>query len=504
MNFDVVIIGSGIGGLVCANILAREGMRVCVLEKNKQFGGNLQTFVRDKIIFDSGVHYVGGLDKDQNLYKVFSYLGIMDQLHLERIDPNRFDGIIIGNEDVVYPQAQGHENFIQQLLKHFPDEEQALRLYCDKIKEICRAFPLYNLHIDGTLEQKTMASSLSAQQTIASLTTNKKLQAVLAGNNILYAGEGDKTPFHVHALIINSYIESSWKFTHGGSQIAKALVKQLRLYGGEILRHQEVTSLVSDETGQLSYAQTATGEKFYAQQFISNISPVHTLQMTDNPLLKKIYRNRINSLPNTVSSFSINIVLHPQTLTYQSNNIYYHEEGHLWTANEYTAENWPLLYGIFFTASSQHPGYAESVTILSNMRYEEVLPWADTFNTTLQEAERGVDYLAFKEQKAQQLLQQVYKKLPQLQAAIKKYYTITPLTYRDYIGSTDGNMYGFAKDYENPLKTTLSSKTGISNLFLTGQYLNMHGILGATLSGVLTAITVSGNDAIIGDIRKAT
>lgn len=502
MNFDAVIIGSGIGGLVCANILAREGMRVCVLEKNKQFGGNLQTFVRDKIIFDSGVHYVGGLDKDQNLYKVFSYLGIMDQLHMERMDLNCFDGIIAGEDNTIYPQAQGHENFIQQLLPYFPDEENALRKYCDKIKESCQAFPLYNLQLDGTLEQKTMASSLSAKQTIESLTNNKKLQAVLAGNNILYAGDGEATPFHVHALIINSYIESSWKFIHGGSQIAKALVKQLRFYGGEILRHQEVKQLVS-EGDTISCAVTNTGEKFYAQQFISNISPVHTLQMTDNPLLKKIYRNRINSLPNTVSSFSINIVLEPQTLPYQSNNLYYHHEGYLWTANDYTPENWPLLYGVFFTASSQYPGYAESLTILTNMRYEEVQPWAKTFNTTLHEAERGTDYLAFKEQKAQQLLQQVYKKLPQLASAVKQYYTITPLTYRDYIGSTDGNMYGFAKDYENPLRTTLSSKTGVPNLFLTGQYLNMHGILGATLSGVLTAITVSGNDAIIGDIRNA-
>lgn len=501
MNFDVVIIGSGIGGLVCANILAREGRRVCVLEKNKQFGGNLQTFVRDKIIFDSGVHYVGGLDKGQNLYQVFHYLGIMDQLHLERIDPDCFDAITIGDDEVAYPQAQGHENFIQQLLPYFPGEEAALRSYCDKIKEVCRAFPLYNLQLDGTIEQKTMASSLSAKQTIEALTSNKKLQAVLAGNNILYTGEGETTPFHVHALIINSYIESAWKFVQGGSQIAKALVKQLRKYGGEILRHQQVTQLVS-EGETIAYALTNTGEKFYAQQFISNISPVHTLQMTDNPLLKKIYRNRINSLPNTVSSFSVNIVLHPQTLSYRSNNIYHHRDGRLWDANDYQPDEWPLLYAVFFTASSLYPGYAESVTILSNMRYEEVQPWAGTFNTTLQEADRGEDYLAFKEQKAQQLLLQVYKQLPELQAAIKKYYTITPLTYRDYIGSADGNMYGFAKDYEHPLRTTLSSKTGVPNLFLTGQYLNMHGILGATLSGVLTAITVSGNDGIIGDIRN--
>lgn len=77
-KYDVVIVGSGLGGLVSAIILAKEGKKVCVLEKNQQFGGNLQTFARDKQIFDTGIHYIGALDKGQNLYKYFSYIGIME------------------------------------------------------------------------------------------------------------------------------------------------------------------------------------------------------------------------------------------------------------------------------------------------------------------------------------------------------------------------------------------------------------------------------------------
>ena len=69
--YDIVIIGSGLGGLVSANFLAKEGYSVCVLEKNKQHGGNLQIFIRNKTIFDTGVHYIGGLDKGQTLYKIY-------------------------------------------------------------------------------------------------------------------------------------------------------------------------------------------------------------------------------------------------------------------------------------------------------------------------------------------------------------------------------------------------------------------------------------------------
>ena len=130
-EYDVVVIGSGLGGLACATILAREGYHVCVLEKNKQIGGTLQTFVRDKIIFDSGVHYVGGLDKGQNLHQLFKFLGIMDKLKIRKMDEDVFDAVVFGDDPVVYKYAQGYENFIQTLTKEFPGEEEAIRKYCD-------------------------------------------------------------------------------------------------------------------------------------------------------------------------------------------------------------------------------------------------------------------------------------------------------------------------------------------------------------------------------------
>src|SRR6188474_1170934 len=136
-EFDIVIIGSGMGGLVCANLLGMEGYKVCILEKNKQIGGSLQTYVRDRVIFDSGVHYLGGLSEGQNLYQIFKYLGIMDKLKLRKMEEGVFDKILIENDENEYVYAQGYDNFIEKLLVHFPGEEEALRAYCDKIKEIC-------------------------------------------------------------------------------------------------------------------------------------------------------------------------------------------------------------------------------------------------------------------------------------------------------------------------------------------------------------------------------
>ena len=81
--YDIVIIGSGFGGLSCGLILSMEGYKVCILEKNRQIGGSLQIFSKDKTIFDTGIHYIGGLNPGQNLHQVMKYFGIIDKLAVD-------------------------------------------------------------------------------------------------------------------------------------------------------------------------------------------------------------------------------------------------------------------------------------------------------------------------------------------------------------------------------------------------------------------------------------
>lgn len=94
MKYDVVVIGSGLGGLECAYILSRAGLRVLVLEQGRQPGGCLQSYRRRGLAYDTGFHYVGGLDEGQPLHTVFTYLGLM-QLPWQRLD-HEFDKVTIG------------------------------------------------------------------------------------------------------------------------------------------------------------------------------------------------------------------------------------------------------------------------------------------------------------------------------------------------------------------------------------------------------------------------
>ena len=501
-KFDILIIGSGMGGLVCAGILGLEGHKVCVLEKNKQIGGSLQTYVRDKVIFDSGVHYLGGLSKGQNLYQIFQYLGIMDKLKLQQQDVDVFDRILFEGDDKEYDFAQGYENFIAKLLEHFPDEEDAIRTYCNKIKEICSKFPLYNLRSTNDFKEKADILEIDAEAYINSLTGNTKLQAILAANNALYAGQADKTPFYVHALILNSYIESSWKCVDGGSQIAKLLAKKIRENGGEIIRNCEVKKIV-EENGLVSYVECQDGAKIYAKQFISNIHPVKTLEMTETPLIKNAYRNRLKGLENSTSAFTLNVVFKKDSFKYIKHNYYCCREGSVWMTANHTEDSWPLGYAIFCGASSKSEEYADGLSILSYMRFEEVAQWKDTFNTVSNVNDRGETYNEFKKRKAEILLDTVERKFPGLRDCIKSYYVATPLSYRDYIGNDDGSLYGIVKDYKNALKTFISPRTKLPNLYLTGQNLNLHGILGASMSAIVTCCAFLENDNVITKIRNA-
>ncbi len=499
-KFDVLIIGTGMGGLVCGNILSKEGYTVCMVEKNKQLGGCLQIYVRNRVIFDSGVHYIGGLEKGQNLYQIFQWLEIMDKLRLEKMDPG-FDRILVGDDKKEYPVMQGYDAFEEVMIKEFPEEATAIRKYTKTIREICDRFPLYRLRPDGDAEGKQDAMGVSAKKFIDSITNNTTLREVLAGNNMLYAGTGESTPLYIHALTVNSYIESAWRCLDGGSRIAKLLAQNISNAGGQIIRNREVKKLVI-ENGLVTGALLSDGSTIQADYFVSNTTPVNTYRMTESNLIRPVTRKRLESMQTTVSSFILNIVFKKNRFPYLKHNYYYHQPGSVWEMEQYNEKNWPLGYAIYCAPGAKNE-YAAGMTIFAYMRYDEVRPWAASFNTVSHKQDRGGSYEAFKIKKTEQLLDRVEERFPDLRNSILHSYTSTPLSFRDYIGNEDGNLYGAVKDYQNPIATLISPKTRIPNLYLTGQWLNLHGVLGTAISGLITAMALTGKNDFIEKIRNA-
>jgi len=497
-KYDVVIIGSGLGGLVSANILARNGYKVCVLEKNNQYGGNLQTFARDKTIFDTGVHYVGGLDKGQNLHQYFTYLGIMKDLNLHKLDENKYDVITFDNDTTEYYHAQGYENFASSLIKQFPEEEKAIHTYCEKIKSVCSNFALYNL--GDSLTYNFDVLSLKITDYLDSISDNELFKAVLVGSNSLYAGEL-QTPFYVHALSINSYIESSYRFVNGGSQISKLLIRKIKEFGGETYKHQEVVDFGWDNDKLIS-VKTKQGKEVKATLFISNIEPKYTIKMLGGKGMRKAFVKRIEQIESMISGFSMYITFKPNTFEYINYNHYHikNPKG-IYTAQEYTEKSWPEGYMVSMGVHKNQTKWAKNMIAMTYMKIEEVKQWENTFNTVAEKSERGKKYDTFKEEKIEIFLCELEKKFPKIRESIQTIYASTPLSYRDYIGNHGGAMYGYKKDADNTMKTFLSPKTKLKNLFLTGQSLNMHGILGVTISAVLTCSHIIGRKKLMESIH---
>lgn len=491
-RYDVAVIGSGLGGLVSGLLLAKAGKKVCIIEKNNQLGGNLQTFSRDKKILDTGVHYIGGLEEGQNLYKYFKQLDILDDLEWEKMNSNHFDKIYFDESKIYYPQAQGYQSFIDELLKYFPDEKQAIETYIQTIQEYCNAFPMYDLDFESTYQSNYLESSV--QEVLNAITPNEKLQSVWLGNSFLYALDYTTTPFYIHALTVNSYIQSSWRCIKGGSQLTKALLKQLRKYDVAIFKHQEVIGFeMQDKCIAACYTET---DCFYADEFISNINLKTTFSYLPVDLQQKPSIQRIKQLKVTPSVFSVHFILNEHHLPYFDYNIYHYD-----TYEDVRLNKW--LNPLVITTNPSKPSqkYAETITVMTYANIKDFESWKDTFNTVNQPNTRSFTYEQYKDFWVKHIIDKMEKHFPNFREAIKSYYTSTPLTYRDYIGLEDGNMYGFQKQAHQSALTQIFPRTKVNNLFLVGQNVRLHGILGVTISAFHLAKEYLGTERFL-DIIK--
>lgn len=504
-EYDFVIIGSGMGGLLTAAILAKEGFSVVVLEKNHQIGGSLQVFSRDKCIFDTGVHYLGSLDEGENLYQIFKYVDILDDLKLKRLDEDCFDEIAFADGRSI-KLGQGYDQFKKGLYADFPGEEKAIDAYCDKILEICDYFPLYNLESDEEAERSYITHpeilAIGAWDFLDTITKNEVLKNVLVGNGLLYAGDRKTTPLYMVALIMNSYLKGSYRLMKGGSQIAKALTKKIHANGGKVIKHMDVAEAIYND-GDLSAVKTKTGEIFEGKNFISNVHPKLTVKIFGEDHFRTAYKHRLSMLKNTVSSFMVYISFKENSFPYINRNIYAYTQNDTWDTVDYEMQNWPQAMFICTPSSTHDEEYAESISIMTYMRYEEVQQWEDTFNTVAKKGNRGEEYEQFKREKEERVIQQLEKFLPEIRKSIKSVYSSTPLTYKDYIGTEDGSLYGILKDFNHSLHSKINTKTKIPNLYQTGQNLVFHGILGASIGALVTSFNFVDNKELTERIKLA-
>ena len=495
MKFDVVIIGSGLGGLLCGNILSKEGYSVCIVEKNNKLGGSLQTFGRKACIFNTGLNYTESLDEGQILNQYFRYFGLIDRLKLRKLDVNGFD--IISFPDSKYPLAMGHNNFRDTLVQYFPGEKQGLSRYLETIKNICSSFPLYNLSDKPFNFFEFSTLNIGAADYIRSEISVPRLQNIIAGNNLIYAGHDKKTPLMIHALINSSFIDSAWRLVDGSHLMINILEDNITGNGGVIYKNAKAVKFKA-ESNLIKAVELEGGEEIEGKYFISNTHPEQLLSMIGELKVTSAFSFRIKNLEDTIGMFTLYLVFKKNSFPYLNYNFYHYNQDETWIAGKYDITKWPQAYVLMSTATSKSDTYAESASVLTYMQFDELEKWKNT-----KTGNRGEEYLQFKKDKSEILLRALERQFPGISSCVDAFYTSTPLTWRDYTGTRAGSAFGLLKDFNKPIESIILPRTKIPNLFLTGQNTNMHGILGVTISSVLTCGEILNLQYLIGKIRNA-
>ena len=480
-----VIIGSGLGGLSTGVILAREGYDVTILEQESQIGGCLQCFTRRGVKFETGMHFIGSAKPGQTLNRLLRFLGI-DDIALGELDTNAYDIVRLGSDEFRFPT--GEAAFVEQMCNYFPQERQAIEAYIECVQRVANASSLHTLSLENADNAISTEYQLrSINEVIESLVKDPVLRDVLVGNLPLYAAQRDKTPFSTHAFIVDFFNQSSFRVVGGSDAIGLALQRKLEQYGGCVVTNAKVTKILSDEHG-VTGVSTADERFFPADTVVSAIHPVPTLAMTDSPLIRPAFRRRMTSLPNTIGIFSVYLDFKEGTMPYLNSNYYAYRAGvSPWDCEAYTPDDWPRGYLYMHFCHDTHPRFARAGVILSYMRFEEMAPW---LGTTV--GHRGDDYERFKQQRAERLIDAVEHSFPGLRNAIQHYYTSTPLTYLDYTGTPEGSAYGIAKDISLGVSCHVPQRTKLPGLYLTGQNINSHGILGVLVGTVVTCSDLLG------------
>lgn len=502
-DWDIIVIGSGMGGMVTAAALSKLGHKVLMLEQYETLGGQTHSFSREGFSWDAGIHYLGGFGPEVSERDMLDWL-CDSPIELAPIGPV-YDTLHIGDATPLQLSRPASAQRMD-LKERFPDEAEAIDNWFDAIIDARKAMdsvgqvrsmpPVFASAVKWWRgKNRSRFLERTTAEVVNEITDNAELANVLTAQWGDFGGRPSTASFAVHATVMNSYLEAGAYYPVGGaSSIAAHLLPTITNNGGETRAGVEVTSLIMED-GVVMGVETANNEQFFAEKIVSNIGARETVDR----LLPNGHGHGHDDWVDEIRSIGPNICHYSLFLGFEGDveaagmtrsNHWLYPTGEvdvIWT--EVPDRRPPAMFVSFASLKdpAHDPGpdkkYAGEMIAWSD--WSTVERWAD-----VAAGERGDDYQAFKTKTETMLLQQFSHYFPRLAELIVFHEISTPLTTASITGHRMGSFYGLDMTPHRITTDALRMKTPIDGLYLTGQDVLTAGIPGAFWGGLLCACSI--------------
>lgn len=505
-TFDAIVIGSGIGGLTVAALLAKlHRKRVLVLEQHFTAGGFTHGFERKgKFHWDVGLHYVGDMGEGSTGKAVFDYL-TDGTLRWQKM-PDPFEKFVY--PDFTFEVYADPDRFQADLIQQFPQEQVAIRRYFSDIRKAAFWFgahallELFPSWLHPLLKPVIRSFGAIARQTTQNYLNryfqDARLKALLVSQWGDYGLPPSQSCFGIHSVIATHYFKGGWYPVGGAKAIAAAIIPVIEQAGGTVITQRRVTEILL-ESGvavgvkvQHAAHPNADMEIYRAPIVVSDAGVFNTylkLIPQSHPLPE---RRAIQTFPkgNSVLTVYLGLKESPQRLGFQGENHWIYTT----YSHDVVAAEPPTLAGqqpnfCYLSFPSLKDPFAKGHTaeIIAHVPYDFFSPWRDQ-----PWRRRGTDYTELKTQLTESFIQLVEQHYPGFRELIEYAELSTPLTVEHFDASDRGAIYGIPCIPERLDQSWIGAKTPIKNLYLTGADTFSLGIMGAMMGGVKTAGLLSG------------
>jgi phytoene dehydrogenase-like protein len=498
-SYDVIVIGSGMGALAFASIMAKmRGSRVLVLERHFKVGGFTHTFTRPGgWSWDVGLHYVGDMGEGMMGHRLFDF--ITDGAVAWNPIPDVYDLF-------VYPGLQvgartGEANFQSDLIAAFPGEVASIRQYFRDLKSAVSWLTRHAMAMAAPPPVSWMVKAVNRLTGRLPLSTTReyletrfrdpRLRAVVASQWADYGMPPSQSAFVTHAMIASHYLNGAWYPKGGAGEIAKATGAIIRAAGGDLLPNHEVVRILLEDGRAVGVevsvkkGKQAALTQFRAPVVVSDAGAWNTFtRLLPSP----------SALPPPEGFEVVELFF---GLRRDPRELGFHGENH-WIFSSFDHDDMfarrdELLKGKAAMAYLSFPSLkdprarrhtAELIAPLSyrSLRAYRDEPWR----------RRGADYDAVKDRITQALLDLVERQHPGFRDLVEYSELGTPLTFEHFTAAPSGSIYGYPGTPERYRKRLFGVTTPVPSLYLTGSDVLLPGIMGALMGGVLTASRLLG------------